>query len=91
MFDVAMKALQPAPGGQPLGEDVKTVLSMLTMLQVMGQPGKDEAGRDARTYKIQVSETGAVDLNGADVTMLIQSLRDRLARPKPVTTPPPPR
>ncbi|MEI7608472.1 MAG: hypothetical protein WCJ64_13935, partial [Rhodospirillaceae bacterium] len=90
-FDVAMKALQPAPGAAPLGEDVKTVLSMLTMLQVMGQPGKDEAGRDARTYKIQVSETGAVDLNGADVTMLIQSLRDRLARPKPVTTPPPPR
>ena len=80
-FDAAMKAIQSAPGMSPPGEEVKTLLSMLTMLQVMGAPGKDEAGRDARVYKLQLADSGAVELNGADITLLIQSLRDRLSRP----------
>ena len=82
-FDVAMKAIQSAPGMSPPGEEVKNLLSMLTMLQVMGAPGKDEAGRDARVYKLQLAESGAIELNGADITLLVQNLRDRLARPKP--------
>ena len=77
-FDVALKAMQPAPGAIGMSDETKNILSALTMLQVMGLPAKDEAGRDARTYKVQVANTGGIMLNGADITILVQSLRDRL-------------
>ncbi len=79
-FDAAMKAFQAPPGAEPLGEEARTILSMLTMVQVMGLPAKDAAGREARTYKVEVAPSGAVVLNGADISMLVQSLRDRLGR-----------
>ncbi|MEI6556993.1 MAG: hypothetical protein WCO00_01190 [Rhodospirillaceae bacterium] len=84
-FDAAMKELQPAPGPNTLSEETRTMLSMLTMVQVMGLPAKDDAGREARTYKVEVAGTGAILLNGADITMLVQGLKDRLGR----KTPPP--
>lgn len=77
-FDAALKALQPAPGTITLSDESKNILSALTMLQVMGLPAKDDAGRDVRTYTVDVAETGGVMLNGADITILVQSLRDRL-------------
>ena len=77
-FDAALKALQPAPGSSALSDGTMNILSALTMLQVMGLPAKDETGRDARTYKVQVANTGGIMLNGADITILVQSLRDRL-------------
>ena len=79
-FDAALKALLPAPGAASLSDDSKTMLSALTMLQVMGLPAKDETGRDTRTYQVQAEGSGAITLNGADITILVQSLRDRLGR-----------
>ncbi len=87
-FDTALKALQPAPGSNDLSDSAKNILSALTMLQVMGLPAKDSAGRDARTYKVDIAKTGGVMLNGADITILVQGLKERLGRhaqaaPKP--------
>ena len=79
-FDAALKALQPAPGSSDLGDGAKNILSVLTMVQVMGLPAKDETGRDARTYKVDIAKTGGIMLNGADITILVQGLKERLGR-----------
>lgn len=65
-IDAAVKALQPAPGKKP-DKESQDLLGMLTMVQMMGQMGKDDSGAEVRSYKIDLTEQGQLLLNGADM------------------------
>ena len=69
-LDAAMKQMQPAPGGK-VDEETQSTLAMLSMVQVMGAPGKDASGRDIRTYKLELGADGRINLNGADMSALL--------------------
>lgn len=69
-LDAAVKQLQPKPGKKP-DPSVQETLGMLTMLQALGQQGKDAQGREQRTYKIDVTQDGQFLLNGADMGPLL--------------------
>ncbi len=70
-LDVLAKQIQPAPGAK--GDDESQNLAAgVAMLQVMGAPGKDESGRDVRTYKLKLGADGKVLLNGADLSAMLQ-------------------
>ncbi|MCW2245168.1 hypothetical protein M2352_000759 [Azospirillum fermentarium] len=69
-LDNTIKALQPAPGKKPTKEDQDT-LAGLTMVQALGQPGKDAQGKDARVYKIDITPQGQILLNGTDMSALL--------------------
>ncbi len=69
-LDAAAKALQPKPG-QKADKELQSTLGVIAMLQAMGQASKDEAGNDVRSYKIDLTETGQMLLNGADMAPLL--------------------
>ncbi|SMH54905.1 hypothetical protein [Azospirillum agricola] len=69
-LDAAVKALQPAPGAKP-DKETQDVLGMIGMLQAMGQVSQDPGGAEVRSYKIDVTETGQLLLNGADMAPLL--------------------
>jgi hypothetical protein len=69
-LDAAAKALQPKPG-QKADKEMQSTLGIIAMLQAMGQASKDEAGNDVRSYKIDLTETGQMLLNGADMAPLL--------------------
>ena len=69
-LDAAAKAMQPKPG-RKADEDTQNVLGVIAMLQAFGQASKDDAGNDVRSYKIDVTETGQLLLNGADMSALM--------------------
>ncbi|MGF7177969.1 hypothetical protein [Azospirillum doebereinerae] len=69
-LDAAVKAMQPAPGTQP-DPDTQNMLGMVGMLQALGQVSKDDTGAEIRSYKIDMTETGQLLLNGADMAPLL--------------------
>jgi len=69
-LDAAVKAMQPAPGSQP-DPDTQNMLGMIAMLQALGQVSKDASGAEVRSYKIDMTETGQLLLNGADMAPLL--------------------
>ncbi|WP_431861620.1 hypothetical protein [Azospirillum sp.] len=69
-LDSAAEALKPKPGAQP-DPGTQETLGMIAMLQAMGQQGKDEAGKDIRTYKFELTEGGQMLLNGADMSAMM--------------------
>ncbi len=69
-LDAAAKALQPKPG-QKADKDAKDTLGVIAMLQAFGQAGKDASGNEVRSYKIDLTETGQILLNGADMSALM--------------------
>ena len=56
---------------QTLGADAQEPVQVLTVLQTMGAPTTDDAGRDVRTYEFEVLQTGQILLNGADMAPLM--------------------
>lgn len=69
-LDAAVKAMQPAPGAKP-DKETQDALGMIGMLQAMGQVSQDPSGAEVRSYKIDVTETGQLLLNGADMAPLL--------------------
>lgn len=69
-LDAAAKAMQPAPGKKP-DKDTQDALGMIGMLQAMGQISKDESGAEIRSYKIEMTDSGQLLLNGADMAPLL--------------------
>ncbi|RJF83186.1 hypothetical protein D3877_00325 [Azospirillum cavernae] len=69
-LDAAAKAMQPAPGAKP-DKDAQDALGMIGMLQAMGQISKDESGAEIRSYKIEMTDSGQLLLNGADMAPLL--------------------
>jgi hypothetical protein len=69
-LDAAAKAMQPAPGKKP-DKDTQDALGMIAMLQAMGQISKDEGGAEIRSYKIEMTDSGQLLLNGADMAPLL--------------------
>lgn len=69
-LDNTIKALQPAQGKKPTKDEQET-LAGLTMIQALGQPGKDAQGKDARVYKIDITPEGQLLLNGTDMSGLL--------------------
>jgi hypothetical protein len=70
--DALVKETQPAPGAKP-DEEAQNLAAILTMLQVMGAPGKDESGRDVRDYKLRMGTDGKILLNGTDLSAMLPS------------------
>ncbi len=70
-LEAAIKTLQPAPGTKA-DEDTQKTLATLGLIQALGVPGKDAAGRDTRTYKFSLGGDGKVMLNGTDMSAIIQ-------------------
>lgn len=71
-LDAVIKMLKPS--GKPAKgkkDDTDGIVAVLTMLQVMGQPGKDEQGRDLRTFNLDLAADGSTKLNGADLSGLM--------------------
>lgn len=66
-FEDAIKTLSAE---KPTAE-VQQALAMASMVQMLGQIGKDEAGRDVRIYDLRFSSDGKVTLNGADMSALM--------------------
>jgi hypothetical protein len=66
-FEDAIKTLSAE---KPTAE-VQQALAMASMVQMLGQIGKDEAGRDVRIYDLRFSPDGKVTLNGADMSALM--------------------
>jgi len=75
-LDAAITALKPAPGAavDPAGQNSE---AMLGLVQAMGQPGKDKAGNDVRTYQIKLDKKGKATLNGADLSALLGGLQQQ--------------
>ncbi|WP_207455866.1 hypothetical protein [Azospirillum sp. SYSU D00513] len=71
-LDGAARALQPA-SGKP-DEETAGLLAGLAMVQAMGQPGKDDAGNETRSYKIDMTEDGRFLLNGTDMGPLLAGM-----------------
>lgn len=69
-LDAAAKAMQPKPG-KKADESTQNALGVIAMLQAFGQASKDDAGNDVRSYKIDVTETGQLLLNGADMSAMM--------------------
>ncbi len=69
-LDAAVKAMQPGPGKKP-DKDTQDALGMIGMLQAFGQASQDDTGAEVRSYKIDVTETGQILLNGADMAPLL--------------------
>ncbi|HYG91725.1 MAG TPA: hypothetical protein VD978_36370 [Azospirillum sp.] len=80
-LDAAANALKPKPGAKPDPEAQQT-LGMVSMLQALGQQGKDAAGKDVRTYKIDLTEAGQILLNGADMSALMGMAAPPAAAPQ---------
>lgn len=80
-LDAAANALKPKPGAKPDPESQET-LGIIAMLQALGQQSTDEAGKDVRTYKIDLTETGQVLLNGADMSA-VMGMGGQPAEPEP--------
>ncbi|MEI6984838.1 MAG: hypothetical protein WCK65_01815 [Rhodospirillaceae bacterium] len=82
-FDMALRGLetaaarlQAAPTAKG-SDETKNTLGMISMIQAFGTPGKDETGRDIRTYKLELDGLGRILLNGADMSALLQSGQDK--------------
>ncbi|MDQ2104973.1 hypothetical protein [Azospirillum isscasi] len=69
-LDAAAKAMQPKPG-KKADEGTQNALGVIAMLQAFGQASKDDAGNDVRSYKIDLTETGQLLLNGADMSAMM--------------------
>ncbi len=59
-LDAAAAALKGSKGDQQ-------AVGMISMLQMLGQQGKNAEGKEVRTYKIDLTEAGQIMLNGADM------------------------
>lgn len=70
-IDSAIKALKPGKG-QKVSKDTQETLQALTLIQTMGQAGKDSQGRDTRTYKVEMRPDGKFTLNGVDISTLME-------------------
>lgn len=81
-LDAAAKALKPEPGQKP-DKDTQQALGVVAMLQAMGQAGKDDAGNEERTYKIDVTADGQLLLNGADMSALLGAAAGPEPEPHP--------
>lgn len=58
-------------GAENRTAEEQQVLALASMFQVLGQIGKDEAGRDVRIYDLRFPPDGSVTLNGADMGALL--------------------
>lgn len=81
-LDAAAEAMKPKPGAQP-NPEAQEALGMIAMLQAMGQQGKDEAGKDVRSYAFELTEDGRVLLNGADMSAMMGLGGQPAEQPKP--------
>jgi len=54
---------------------------MIGMLQAMGQISKDESGAEIRSYKIEMTDSGQLLLNGADMAPLLSGGGEPAAPP----------
>ncbi|MEI7608984.1 MAG: hypothetical protein WCJ64_16525 [Rhodospirillaceae bacterium] len=79
-IDAAVKRMQPAPGAK-VDEDTQQTLAAFAFAQALGAPGKDEAGRDLRTYKLELGPDGRILLNGADMSTVLTGVQGRGAKP----------
>lgn len=52
-------------------QKIKETLSMLTIMQMVGQMGKNTAGQDIRSYNLELNQQGQMLLNGADIKALM--------------------
>lgn len=76
-IDALIQSLKPKAGAKPdknKKNDTDGLLAGLTMLQMMGQPGKDDQGRELRTFNLDLAADGAVKLNGVDLSALMGSM-----------------
>ena len=78
-LDAAIKQMQPAPGAKP-DEEVQKTLATLSLAQALGAPGKDAAGRDLRSYKLELGADGKIQLNGADMSAVLQGVQGQGGR-----------
>jgi hypothetical protein len=69
-LDEAVKALQ-APPGKKADLQAMSQRLMLTRLQAIGQMGKDDAGRNVRVYRLELTGDGSFLVNGADLVTLM--------------------
>ena len=79
-LDATLKQMQPVPGAKPDPEAQKT-MATLGLVQALGAPGKDEAGRDLRSYKLDLGADGKIMLNGADMSAVLQSVQGQGGKP----------
>ncbi|MBP2295710.1 hypothetical protein [Azospirillum rugosum] len=69
-LDAAAKAMQPKPG-KKADKESQDALGVIAMLQAFGQTGKDASGNEVRSYKIDLTDSGQILLNGADMSALM--------------------
>lgn len=54
-------------------QKIQDTLAALAIVKMAGQMGKDDQGRDIRSYKLELNQQGQTLLNGTDLQMLMQA------------------
>lgn len=62
---------------------VQKALQTLTILQMVGQMGKNAKGQDIRSYDLELTNEGKTMLNGADLMSVVGGLSGDSAKPTP--------
>lgn len=68
-IDDLIASVRPKPG-QKADKEAKDLMGVLSMIKMFGQAGKDDQGRETRSYKFEVTRDGQVLLNGSDMSAI---------------------
>ncbi len=69
--EIVLRGLDAAAAALKGSKADQDSVKMISMLQMLGQQGKNAEGKEVRTYKIELTEAGQVTLNGADMAALM--------------------
>jgi len=68
-IDDVIASVRPKPG-EKADKEARDLMGVLSMIKMFGQAGKDDQGRETRTYKFEATPEGRILLNGSDVSAI---------------------
>jgi hypothetical protein len=83
MIDLTGAKLKDKSLDEPSRKAIRDSMATLTILQTIGQKGKNAKGADVRTYDIELTEAGKLTLNGTDLSALQALISAAKGKDKP--------
>jgi len=68
-IDDVIASVRPKPGAKA-DKEARDLMGVLSMIKMFGQAGKDDKGRETRTYKFEATPEGRILLNGSDMSAI---------------------
>ncbi|HEY8189929.1 MAG TPA: hypothetical protein VIF12_04545, partial [Micavibrio sp.] len=81
--DLTSAKLKDKSLDEPSRKAIRDSMATLTILQTIGQKGKNAKGMDVRTYDIELTEAGKLTLNGTDLSALQALISAAKGKEKP--------